>query len=123
MSRELTLGASLAYSDSDGTEASLTLAQIFANVTTKALQQFKLSVPITEIAVPLPDNPGSLGWLILVNRDATNFVNVRVGTGAAIFAQLLAGEFCILRLGSGAQAPYLIADTAPCNVEGIVVAT
>jgi hypothetical protein len=63
------------------------------------------------------------GWVLVVNRDLTNFVSVKTGTGGVIFAKLLPREFCLLRLGSGAQAPWVIADTAPCKIEAFVVST
>lgn len=69
------------------------------------------------------------GAFILVNLDPTNYVDVKVAASGAIFARLkpdtlgdgtggwVAGD-C---LGSGAQAPALIANTASCRVAVLVV--
>lgn len=63
------------------------------------------------------------GWCIIINRGLTHFVSVKTGTGGVIFAKLLPGEFCLLRLGSGAQAPYVIADTITSKIEVFLTST
>ena len=122
MSREFTINGSLAYEDSEGTELSLQVVDLIASITTKSYSQFKKNIGTAEEALPLAEvaNPG---WCVLINRDETNFVNIRVSTGGAIFAKLKPGEFCLLRLGSGAAVPYAIADTDECQVEGLIFDT
>jgi hypothetical protein len=61
------------------------------------------------------------GMLVIVNRDATNFVNVFPdGTGIAT-TKIPAGEWIKLFMAAGAEAPQLQANTAPCLVEYMVV--
>lgn len=57
------------------------------------------------------------GWAFLQNLDATNYVQlgVRVAGTFYPFARLLAGEFALVRLDSGAVV-YALANTATCNV-------
>jgi hypothetical protein len=122
VANEITLNASLAYEDSEGTEELLSIADKLANVSTKRYTKIKQNVAITEEALALGDVTAP-GYVLIINRDATNFVNVKVATAGAIFAKLLAGECCLLRLGSGAQAPYVIADTATCQIEILLIST
>ena len=56
------------------------------------------------------------GYWFVQNQDATNFVELRSGTGAVDFIKLLAGEWAIFRTSADASAPYAIADTASVNV-------
>ena len=58
------------------------------------------------------------GFCVLINRDSTNFVEYRSATGSANdHVKMKAGEPAVFRFGSNVSAPYLIADTAPCDVE------
>ncbi len=122
MANEITLSASLAYSDSEGTEVSLALASFIASVATKKVMRFKQAVGITEEAVILGECT-SPGWAIFINLDETNFIELRVATSGAKFAKMKPGEPAMLRLGSGAQAPFAIADTAPCQMDVLLLMT
>ena len=82
----------------------------------------KMNVGTSEEAVALGEATAP-GWAIFINRDTTNFIELRVATGGAKFAKLKAGECCLLRLGSGAQVPYAIADTAACQMEYCIINT
>lgn len=75
-------------------------------------------VGTTEEALLLGDAAAG-GYCFMVNRDVTNYVEVRLpGTGAANDGiRLKAGECALFRLGSDATAPFIIANTAPVNVE------
>lgn len=123
MANELALSGELSYSDSENTETSLVVSAIAASVGTKKITRAKVSVGISsEEAVPLGECT-SPGWAMFINRDSTNFITLKVATGGAVFAKLLPGEFCLLRLGSGAQAPYAIADTAASQLEYLLCQT
>lgn len=119
MSKELTLNATLVYSDSEGSEVPLDVADLLATVSTLKYTKAKQSIGITEEAINLGEVTAP-GWALFINRDAANFIELRVGTGGAKFAKLKSGEFAFLRLGSGAQVPFAIADTAPCQLEYFV---
>ena len=121
MSSELTLNVSGVYEDADGVTASLEVSNLIRTLTTKKPLKTKQTVGIAEEALVLGDIV-TRGWCILVNRDVTNYVNVKVATGGAIFAQLFPGEFCALRLGSGAQSPFVIAAVAECEIEILLCA-
>ena len=122
MAREFTINGSLAYEDDENTDASLQIVDLIASIATKIYSKFKKNIGITEEALPLGE-VAAPGWCLIINRDETNFVNLRVATAGAIFAKLKPGECALLRLGSGAAAPYAIADTAACQVEGLIFDT
>src|SRR3990167_2958708 len=46
------------------------------------------------------------GYWFVQNLDATNFVELRSGTGATDFIKLKAGEWAIFRTSGDATAPY-----------------
>ncbi len=77
-------------------------------------------VPITTAAAlemgPISTN---VGWVLLENLNDTNFVSLRRVTGEENFMKIKAGEFALFRLE--ATAPYIIADTASCNVRVTVI--
>lgn len=62
---------------------------------------------------------GTLGWLLIVNRDATNFVSLRMGAGGADVVKLLAGESARFRLAG--NTPHAIANGAACYCDYFLV--
>lgn len=116
MAQELAMSATVAYEDAFGVTATIDIPDILRTLSTKKVLHTKQSVGTSEEALALGDI-STRGVLVLINRDETNFVNVKVATGGAIFAKLLPEGWCIVPLGSGAQSPYAIADTAECEVE------
>jgi hypothetical protein len=75
-------------------------------------------VTSSEMAIPL-GSVTALGWAIFVNRDPTNYVDIRVGTGTSKFARLPAGgNFpAVFYFGPDVTAPYIIANVASCYVD------
>ena len=122
MANEITLNASLAYADSESADEILAITDLLASVSSKKYTKQKQSIGTTEEAINLGEAT-SPGWTIFICRDSTNFIELRVATGGAKFAKLKPGEFALLRLGSGAQVPYAIADTAPCVLEMLIINT
>ena len=75
-------------------------------------------VGTSEEALVLGD-VSSPGFLVMVNRDATNFVEIRPATGVADLIKLGPGEPFVGRLV--ASAPFVIADTAECEIEYVLL--
>ena len=125
MAEELTINLSAEYSDAEGLTGDVSIEDLLITLVTTKLLKFRQTIATSETALELGDI-SSRGFLVLMNLDPTNFVNVKVGTGGAIFAKMFpkgsaAGiNFCVVHLGSGAQSPYLIADTASCDVESFL---
>lgn len=80
------------------------------------------SIGTSEEAIDLGEIT-TLGWVLAVNRDPTNFVSLKTATSGTVFAKLLPENGCALfHFGSGVTAPFAIADTAACIVEFFHVA-
>lgn len=119
MSNELTLSGTMEYADSESADTTLQVAAKLASVSTKLYVQDKMSVTTSEVAIPL-GSVSSLGWGFFINRDPTNYIELRVGTGGTKFAKLMPGEFAFFRFGSGITAPYAIANSAACQMEYLI---
>lgn len=127
MALEVTSSVSVSFDDGVQNSA---LAVLERQLTSAGLRFSKIvqEVGTTEGTIELGELT-SVGAFILVNLDETNFINVKVARAGAIFAKLkpdlngdgnggwVAGD-C---LGSGAQVPYAIADTAPCRMAVFVI--
>lgn len=121
MANEITLNANLAYEDSEGADETLSIVDKLSNITTKVYQKSKQNIGITEEAIKLGEL-ATLGYAIFINRDSTNFIELRVATAGIKFCKLLPGEAAMFRFGSGISAPFAIADTAPCQLEYMILA-
>lgn len=122
MANEITVSATLSYDDSESDPIDLVVRLLQASVSSKLPARLKQNVGTSQEAINLGD-VSAPGWAMFVNRDLTNFVELRVSSGGAKFAKLLPGEFALLRLGSGAQAPYAIADTAAVQLDVFILDT
>lgn len=122
MASTATINCTLEYADSEDADEALQITDLLATVATKKYIKNKQNIGITEEAINLGELTG-LGWALFINRDDTNFIELRVSTGGAKFAKLKPGEFALMRLGTGAQSPYAIADTAACQMEYFLINT
>lgn len=122
MADEVTLDATLNYADSESADETLSVAALLASVATKKYTKAKQSIGTSEEAINLGEVTAP-GWALFVNRAIANFIELRVGSGGAKFAKLKPGEFAFLRLGSGAQVPFAISDTAASQLEYFVAMT
>ncbi len=120
MASEITLSAMLDYVDSEDASLGLLVRDLVVSVATKKYVLLKQNIGTSEEALKLGEIT-SLGWALFINRDATNYVELRVSTGSTKFCKLLAGECALFRFGSGVTAPYAIADTAACQLEYLLV--
>ncbi len=120
MANEITITAMIEYADSESAGVGLILRDLLANVATKKYVLMKQNIGIVEEALKLGEIT-SLGWAFFINRDATNYLELRVATAGIKFAKMLAGECALFRFGSGITAPFAISDTAACQLEYILV--
>lgn len=116
MANELTLTAVLDYVDSESASLGLLVRELSVSIATKKYVMMKQNIGTSEEALKLGEIT-SLGWALFINRDTTNYIELRVATGGTKFCQLLAGEPALFRFGSGITAPYAIANTAACQLE------
>lgn len=82
---------------------------------------FKQSIATSETALKLGDTTAP-GYILVKNTDPTNYIDLKVAASGAIFARLDAGGgCCLVKLGSGAQVPVLIASTAACLIDCFLI--
>jgi hypothetical protein len=103
-----------------GTSEALDIGPLSLTLTGTRILHNRQNVGTSEEALALSEVvPG--GWLLVINRDASNYVQLKTATGGTAFARLLAGEFCLLRLDSGLSAPFVQANTAACDIEYVIL--
>lgn len=122
MSRELTCTGLLAYDDGVSDPVQLALANPFyVNVATKITARDQQSILTTETVINL-GGVAVLGYWMMVNRDTTNYVDVKIAAASTIIARLDPnGGFCIWKIGSGITAPVAIANTAACIIDKLIL--
>lgn len=117
MANELVLTATLAFAKGN-VDVSLDPGSLQVTVSGTKYHQGVQEIGTSEEALSIGD-VGTAGYVLLINRDATNFVELRPGSGLADLVKVKAGEFALFRLAL--EGPYAIADTAACEVEYIVI--
>jgi hypothetical protein len=120
MANELTVACSVAFSKG-GVNARLDVSPTLLTVAGTHGQSMSQSIGFAAAEALNLGEMGTVGQVVIVNLDATNFVNVLTGVGGVIFAKIKPGDFLKLPVGSGAQQIYLQADTAAVMVEYIVI--
>lgn len=119
MSAEIQVSLSL-VARKGGTLAGLDLGALSITWTGNNSLHNRQTVGTVEEALVLGDC-GAGGFLIMVNRSASNYVKVRPSSGVADLVRLRAGEGACFRLDAGATAPFVIADTAACELEYVLL--
>lgn len=124
MASEITVNATLQYSDSEGTSDSCQITALIASVVTKTFAKHKQAVGFAAAAAVNLGTVTAPGWFMLKNLDATNYITVYAASAGTVVGKMLPGEsYGPVRLGSGMQAPYVQAAVAACQMEVLVVST
>lgn len=119
MANELTVSSSIRFQKGNAPAVRFEQTPTDLNVSGTQCVVHIQSIGTSEEALDIGDL-GTLGWAYFHNLDATNFVSIRSGTGAANFLKLLPGERAgPMRLA--ASAPYAIADTGACELWYMIV--
>lgn len=121
MADEITLSGSLVYSDSEGTDVSLAVADLLQSITDKAVVRQKVGLTTTQQAIDL-GNLATLGWAVFLNRSETITIKLRTAVAGEFFATLPPGGFAVLYLGSDITAPYAVSVTSPAQLEYLICA-
>lgn len=123
MADELTINVSIQYADESDVELSLAgVTDFLATIASATPLAYvgSQSIATSDTAIGL-GGISSLGYMLLINRDPTNYVNIKTATSGTIIARLdPAGGMCLLKVGSGITAPAAIADTAACVIEKFI---
>lgn len=80
-----------------------------------------LSVLTSETVIGLGALSAPLGLAWFHNLDAVNYLEIKTAASGTVILKLLAGEACVVRLGSGLSAPVAIANTAACLLEYLIL--
>lgn len=116
MANELQINASLTFSPATTASFSSQANKQPTVAGTKAIKDVK-AVTTSDTVLPLGD-VGTVGYLMIRNLDATNFVTL--GTDGTNYGlKLKAGEFMLVRWN--AAAIHAKADTATCEVELTII--
>ena len=130
VARELTISLSAAYEDAVGMTAQVDISNLVVDLVTARCHHTKQNVGFaSQEAINLGD-VSTLGVMILVNLDPTNYIEVKHATGGTIIAKLFplvdsgaAGlNWCCLQVGSGISAPFVIANSGACEMEIFLLA-
>ena len=116
MADELTLRASLSFVKGSKA-AALALALTTFDVAGGNYMSNVQNVGFAAEEALVLGDVGAGGYLIGINRDTTNFMEIRPATGVADLIQLKPGDVCMFRLATTATAPFVIADTAAVEFE------
>ena len=121
MANELTLTGAIAYEDSLGSKIDLpTDDDLKASVGTKKFVREQIVATTSEAALNLGP-VSTLGWAKFVNRDETNYVEIRMASGGSNdHVRVSPGKFALFEFGSDVTAPYIIANTASCVVDYLI---
>lgn len=129
MASEVTISASLTFDDLISDPDLVSLSELVVTLGSAKYIKHTQTIGITEEAIVLGEITAP-GWSIFKNMDPTNYVDIKVATAGAIFARLDAatsaatkGGIALLKLGSGAQAPFAIANSAPCKIVYLICYT
>jgi len=118
MANEITLSALLSCANINQTLDTVGLDAVSFDQTGTNVNRLTQNVAVTEEAMTIGDT-GVGGYCYIENLDRTNFVSVRPGTGTANLIKLKPatstkrGDCCLFRIET---APWVIADTAACDI-------
>ena len=119
MADEITVIAGLAFTKG-GSSQQLGPVRGIVDMTGEGWVSHRQTIGTSAEAVTIPSDMGTAGWSMFINRHATNFVTLRIGSGGSDFAKLLAGESAgPFRLAT--TSIYAIADTAACELEVLIL--
>jgi len=120
MANELTLTGSLSFEKGS---ISIDLEKTGLQVTVTGTECIRnTQIVTTSEAALLKGSVTTCGYIIAINRDATNFITIRPATGVVDCIKLKAGEFAVFRFdNTDANVPFVIADTANCVLEYLLI--
>lgn len=118
MAAEITVTVSLAFRKGGAVDG-LDPGPVSVTFTGTNFLHNRQTVGTVEEALLLGDATAG-GWCIMVNRDATNYVQIRGASGQTPLIRCRAGEPACFRIDSGAS-PTAQANTAAVELEYLVL--
>ncbi len=79
------------------------------------------TVGTVEEALLLGDTAAANTLLVGRNLDATNFITIKPATGGTALTEVRAGQPVVIRFTSTITAPFVQADSAPCEFQYVLI--
>ena len=118
MANEIKASVSLDYADGSRA-AKLSFGGLSFDVTGDNYTQVTMEAPITTAGAMELGDITTPGWCVIRNLDDTNFVEIRDGLSGADVIKLPANGIALFYLAT--STPYVIADTAACDIEYLII--
>lgn len=120
MANEVTVTADLAYSDAAGVADELGTTGFTYTVSTLGMVRVPQAIGTGETVVNL-GGVAAPGFVILINRDTTNYIDVKSNAGGKIFARLKPnGGVAMLFLGSDSQVPVALSPGGATKMDALI---
>lgn len=119
MANELTIAGLLKFAK--GNSADELGANKLATMSGAEFVRYRQAVGTSEEALNLPGDISSPYHAIFFNRDATNFIKLRLATGTTEYIKILPNGVPCGPILISAAAPYVQADTLTCQLEYLLV--
>lgn len=120
MANEITRTASLQFAKGNVAAVAFSEASKNSNVSGTRYHRTVQQIGTSEEALGLGEL-ASLGYCMIKNLDATNYVEIKTATSGTAFLKLKPGECALFRFGSGVTAPFAQANTAAVSIEIMIV--
>src|SRR4051812_16304682 len=117
MANELTLNLTVSFARLSILASMISGAKQF-DVAGSDYVRSTMLVPTSVTALPL-GSIGTAGYCMMVNRDATNYVEVYTAVAGAAAIKLKPGEWAVFRFATA--APAAKANTAAATVEYLII--
>lgn len=124
MANEIQVTSQLTYTNAAQGIVAKTLALLgsFFSITGAAYELLDWVVPTTAGGTAIPIAPlASLGWHLIINRDATNYNQILTAVSGTAYHHLQPGECSMGRWDTGITAPAMLAHTATTRIEGLIL--
>lgn len=119
MANEITLNLRLDYASGNIADK-IVIDNLSVTTSTTTLIHNRQAVGTSEEALLLGDVAAG-GYLIGVNRGATDYIEIRNATGGGDLIRMKPGEPCCFRLSSDATAPFVISDGTGSTFEYLLL--
>ena len=118
MANEIQIRASLKYTPAAANQQGFDtgLLSKLLDITGVDVQAGTQVIGTTEEEITVASDLGTPGYMLIINVDPTNFVQLGPATTVYMVA-LKAGEFALFRLDAGASSLFAKADTANVTVQ------
>jgi hypothetical protein len=105
-----------------GVSAQLQTAGLSVAMSGSKYEQGIMAVPTTSGGTAIPVSAlANLGYAMFVNMDPTNYVQLLSAASGTVLIKLLPGDVALFRFDGGITAPALLAHTAACNVQFVIL--